>query len=226
MEFEGVPLSFTTHAEQSAVTNAWNNEERGIRQLAISEAPCGYCRQFLWEITTAEKMVILLAKGSSGPLSDLLPQPFGPKDLGVVGGLMSPGDNKLVLDTGAHDQVILAALGAANSSYAPAQYSESYSGAAVDTQSHAIYTGRYAENAAFNPSMSPLESALTMWNFASHGSDPIVRVVLVQVDGARADQTDTTAALVESLSRSGHVIFEVCSAHREPDASGSAATDV
>jgi cytidine deaminase len=214
MEFVGAALSFTTHAEQAAVTNAWLNGEQGIAQLAIDDPPCGYCRQFLWEITTAEEMEILLAKGPRA-LKELLPEPFGPENLEVKVALMGPTDNELVLDAPTEDPAIRAALDAANASYAPSQYSGSYAGVAVYTQSNAIYAGRYAENAAFNPSMSPLESALTMWNLATFGSDPILRVVLVQIDGARADQTSATAALVDALSAGGQqVVFEVCGAHR------------
>lgn len=213
MEFVGAALSFTIHAEQSAVTNAWINGEQGISQLAISEAPCGYCRQFLWEITTAETMAVLLTKGSSGPLARFLPEPFGPKDLGVQGALMSPADHGLALDSGTPDPVMLAALAAANASYAPPQYSASYAGVAVYTEAGEIFAGRHAENAAFNPSMSPLESALVMWNFATHGTDPVRRVVLVQIDGAVADQTSATAALVESFARTGPVVFDVYGAH-------------
>ncbi len=218
MEFVGAALSFTIHAEQAAVTNAWINGEQGISQLAISEAPCGYCRQFLWEITTAEKMGVLLTKGSSGPLTAFLPQPFGPNDLEVQGALMSPADHGLVLDDSSLDPVILDALAAANASYAPPQYSASYAGVAVYMEAGAIYAGRHAENAAFNPSMSPLESALVMWNFATQGADPVRRVVLVQVDGAAADQTSATAALVESLARGGPVVFDVYGAHLASEA--------
>src|SRR5688572_3635647 len=49
-ELRDVALSFTTHAEQAAVNNAWLNGEAGIQMLAVSAAPCGYCRQFLYEL--------------------------------------------------------------------------------------------------------------------------------------------------------------------------------
>jgi cytidine deaminase len=44
MEFPGQALSLSTHAEQAAVANAWTAGERALRALAVSAAPCGYCR--------------------------------------------------------------------------------------------------------------------------------------------------------------------------------------
>jgi cytidine deaminase len=58
-ELEKAALTFTTHAEQAAVNNAWLNGEEGVQALAISAAPCGYCRQFLNELVTAKRLKIL-----------------------------------------------------------------------------------------------------------------------------------------------------------------------
>lgn len=55
-EFANAALSFSVHAEQAAVNNAWLHGEEGIQLLAISAAPCGYCRQFLNELVTAKKL--------------------------------------------------------------------------------------------------------------------------------------------------------------------------
>ena len=52
-EFPGQALSFTVHAEQAATMHAISFGETGIDLLAVSAAPCGYCRQFLNELTTA-----------------------------------------------------------------------------------------------------------------------------------------------------------------------------
>ena len=212
MEFAGGALSFTIHAEQSATTNAWLGGEEGLSQLAVSAAPCGYCRQFLYEITTAEKLLVLLEGKQAKPLTTLLPEAFGPSDLGVTAALMSPADHKLVLDASSEDPVVIAALAAANASYAP--YTKGYAGVAITAASGEIFAGRLAENAAYNPSMSPLESALTMYSFAQEATDNVNRVVLVQVDGAVADQTSATSAVVESLRRGGgSVAFDAHQAH-------------
>jgi cytidine deaminase len=211
MEFAGAALSFTTHAEQSATTNAWLNGEQGLIRLAVSAAPCGYCRQFLHEVSTAAKLVVLLTEGSSGLLTSFLPDAFGPGNLGVTAALMSQEAHGLMLDASSQDPLILSALAAANACYAP--YTKSYAAVAVGTRSGAIYDGRLAETAAYSPSMSPLESALVMWNFGDRDVDRVGRVALVQINGAVADQTSATAALVASLARSGHVDFGVYGAH-------------
>src|SRR4030081_3775653 len=52
LEFPGQSLSFTVHAEQAAVYNAWLHGETGVTLIASTAHPCGYCRQFLNELTT------------------------------------------------------------------------------------------------------------------------------------------------------------------------------
>jgi cytidine deaminase len=197
MEFEGTALGFTVHGEQSATTNAWLNGEQGLTSIAISAAPCGYCRQFLYEITTAASLQVLVAGEAPQLLNDLLPEAFGPSDLGVTAALMSPEDHGLELDPPPSDPVVQVALAAANASYAP--YSKGYAGVALSTASGTIYTGRYAENAAFNPSMSPLESALTMWSLGGNNADAIERAVLVEAPSP-AEQADVTAEVLATMS--------------------------
>jgi cytidine deaminase len=222
MEFVGEALSFTVHAEQAATTNAWINGEEGLSYLAVSEAPCGYCRQFLYEITTAASLMVGLAPTEekpvrpATPLTSLLPEAFGPKDLKIEASLMSPANHGLTLDEASPDPLVKLALAAANACYAPYTKPNSYAGVSVQTASGRVYPGRLAENAAYNPSMSPLESALVMWNLArprSEPVDPIRRVVLVQADGAPADQRAATEAVVASLERSGPVTLGVYGAH-------------
>ena len=97
VEFAGEALSFTVHAEQSAVVNAWMSGETGIDVVATSAAPCGYCRQFLNELLTARELLVVMPTGSR-PLSELLPDSFGPRDLGIDGGLLQPENHGLAID--------------------------------------------------------------------------------------------------------------------------------
>jgi cytidine deaminase len=205
MEYKGTALSFTVHGEQSATTNAWLNGEQGLTNIAISAAPCGYCRQFLYEITTAATLEVLLVGQPPEMLTDLIPQAFGPNDLGVTAALMSPENHGLKLDPPPTDPVVQAALAAANASYAP--YTSGFAGVAISTASGATYTGRYAENAAFNPSMSPLESALTMWSFGGNTNDVIKTAVLVQAPSL-ADQADVTAEVLATVSTAKLQVYE------------------
>jgi cytidine deaminase len=208
-EFVNAALSFSVHAEQCATNNAWLNGEKGIQALAISAAPCGYCRQFLYELVTAQQLSILLPDSeedstaySSTLLTAFLPNAFGPHDLGVTGGLMDPKlcTHNLALDSGQPmDPVIAAALAAACGSYAPYKTDASYgyAGVAVELADNSIYAGRYAENAAYNPSLSPLQSALSFMNMnqPQSGTRTVVRCVLVEVPTLASQLSATQAVL-------------------------------
>ena len=60
MEFLAQPISLTIHAEQSSINNAWLHSETGLSSLAVNYSPCGYCRQYLNELSTASNLKILL----------------------------------------------------------------------------------------------------------------------------------------------------------------------
>jgi len=191
IEFANEALSFTVHAEQSAVLNAWMSGEHGIDLVATSAAPCGYCRQFLNELTTAAELRVLMP-GESRPLAELLPSSFGPRDLGIEGGLLQAENHELAIDE--NDTLATAALGAANMSYAP--YSKSYAGVAIRTRTGTVVTGAYAENAAFNPSLSPLQAALSQLNLQGGTWTEIAEVVLVAADGLHDHATRVVLAAV------------------------------
>lgn len=193
VEFAGEALSFTVHAEQAAVVSAWMGGEAGIDVVATSAAPCGYCRQFLNELVTAGELVIVMG-GEERKLSDLLPHSFGPRDLGITSGLLAPAANDLVIDEG--DDLARAALDAANMSYAP--YSRSFAGVALRTEAGAFVRGPYAENAAFNPSLSPLEAALSQLNMSGGTWNDIAEAVLVAVDGMHDSATRTVVSAVSA----------------------------
>jgi cytidine deaminase len=180
VEFAGTALSTTVHAEQSAVTNAWMSGEEGIDAIAVTAPPCGYCRQFLNELATAERLEVTIG-GAAHPLAHFLPSAFGPRDLGISGGLMQREDHGLAMD-GDDDELLRAALAAANRSYAP--YSHAYAGVALRAADGTVVSGAYAENAAFNPSMSPLQVALSRLNLRRIEFATIVDAALVQTKPA------------------------------------------
>lgn len=197
LEFAGEALSFTVHAEQSSVTNAWMNGEAGIDLIAVNAPPCGYCRQFLNELTTADRLIVAMP-GETRALKELLPSAFGPRDLGIDGGLMQRSDHGLTIDE--DDELARAALSAANMSYAP--YSKSFAGVAVRT-SRGIYAGAYAENAAFNPSMSPLQVALSRLNLAGESWDAIKDAVLVHTDSLHTAATRVVLGVISGVPLRG-----------------------
>jgi cytidine deaminase len=96
------------------------------------------------------------------------------------------------------DALARAALVAADMSYAP--YSKSYAGVALRTRDRAVAAGAYAENAAFNPSLSPLEAALSQLNLAGHAFGEIAEAVLVSVDGMHLGATRAVLATLPDVA--------------------------
>ena len=141
MEFSGVQLGQTIHAEQSAISHAWIKGETGISDITINFSPCGHCRQFMNELTTADSLMIQLPERDEKSLQEYLPESFGPKDLGIEGGLLASVSHDLALDSGS--DLLINALKAANQSHAP--YSHNISGIALEMKSGHVYHGMYAE---------------------------------------------------------------------------------
>ncbi|WP_431855171.1 cytidine deaminase [Azospirillum sp.] len=192
IEFPGQPLNASVHAEQSAVANAWMHGERGLSLLAVTAAPCGHCRQFLHEL--AHPPTLLLPGREPSPLSTFLPDAFGPHDLGIAGGLMDPADHRLTIDS--DDPLLRAALEAANASHAP--YTRAYAGAALRTADGAVVTGRYAENAAFNPGLPPLQCAVALLVLSGRSLDEVTAAALVE-HPAPASHAEPARALLAPL---------------------------
>ncbi|MCK3654835.1 cytidine deaminase [Pasteurellaceae bacterium Macca] len=190
-EFAGVGMQQTVHAEQSAVMHAWLAGEKALSDMVVNYTPCGHCRQFMNELNTAEKLHIHLPHAQHNPLHGYLPDAFGPKDLDIHHVLFDPQDHAL---QGGNDALERAAVEAANQAYAP--YSQAYSGVALMVEGE-IITGRYAENAAFNPSFLPLQSALNFYRLQGYVGRRIERVVLAEKRAVLSHQ-----AMAEDLARS------------------------
>ena len=203
LEVAGQALGVTVHAEQAAVANAWVNGERGLATLAISAAPCGHCRQFLNELDGAATLTVMLPTRSQ-LLAGILPDAFGPGDLGKSGGLMQTRKRRLAVARRL-DPVGAAALAAASASYSP--YTKTFAGVALKTRNGVVCTGRYAENAAYNPSMSPLQAALSQLVLHGQPFSSITRAVLVQAPG-RASQVDATRTVLRSVCRAPLTVYE------------------
>jgi cytidine deaminase len=165
--------------------------EQGVDVIAVTAAPCGYCRQFLNELGTP---VTIAINETTHTLAELLPSSFGPRDLGIEAALMAPVDHGLRIDEA--DELAQAALRAANLSYAP--YSRSYAGVALRVRDGRIFFGPYAENAAFNPSMEPLQVALSALNLAGGSFADVEEAVLVQ---AKPLHESATRAVLAAVSR-------------------------
>ena len=191
-------LGFSIHAEQSAVANAFMHQEPRLTSLAVSAAPCGHCRQFLNELADAATLELLIKGDEPARLATLLPSSFGPDNLGVKDGLFSDKPIDLEFVTPASDQLASAAFEAARRSYAP--YSHSPSGVALMTSTKTVYSGSYLENVAFNPSLSPLQSALVGLVMGREDAGDITAAVLVELERAAISQRGATQAVLGAIA--------------------------
>jgi len=203
LEFRQQPLNQAIHAEQSATMNAWHQGAGYLQAIATSEAPCGHCRQFLYEFEKNTDLMVIIPGGKNiayrrTALADLLPEAFGPLDLGNKSGLMSPAapDRNLQLKAADKDRIVAEALSAAQKSYAP--YTQNFAGCALLTQTGEIFSGRYAECAAFNPSLAALQSAVVCMNMATFEQRPSIRRVVLVEKPTAVSQRKITELLLGS----------------------------
>jgi cytidine deaminase len=194
LEFSSEALGFTVHAEQSAISNAYMHREDGIAAIAVTAAPCGHCRQFMNELSPTHDIAIVVKGSSATKLSALLPSSFGPKDLGGSGALPI----KPVRLHAMGDAAVAAAVEAASISYAP--YSKSPSGVALVTRSGRTFKGAYIENAAFNPSLPPLQSALLALVAAGEDFRNIANVVLAELESPTISQRSVTETTLKAVA--------------------------
>ena len=195
-ELSGVQLGQTVHAEQSAISHAWMKGEQGVKDITINFSPCGHCRQFMNELSTADKLEIQLPQRDGKQLQEYLPESFGPADLGIKSALMSH------VDHGKHsedqDELIQLAIAALNRSHAP--YTHNLSGVALKMNNGKVYQGAYAENAAFNPSLPPLQVALVQLFLDRQTLDNIESVALVEVAEGTISHLATTQSTLEAIN--------------------------
>lgn len=195
MEFLGLTLAQTVHAEQSVITNAWLHHETQLTTLAVSAPPCGHCRQFINELEGASDINVLITNEAAVPFATLLPLSFGPSDLGISDRLMASPNNDIKI--GSDDELVKSAFNGAITSYSP--FSNSPSGLALQT-STGVYVGRYAENCAYNPSLSPLQGALIALYLAGDNFSDIKRAVLVESSNSAVSQAKTNGNLLSLIS--------------------------
>jgi cytidine deaminase len=196
LEFPGHSLGFSVHGEQAALSNAYMHAERGISAIAVTAAPCGHCRQFMNELSP--EIQVLVEGKPAVKLSSLLPSAFGPKDLGVTNLAFPVKEVDLNLARGASDELTDAALSAARKSYAP--YTKAHSGVAIGSRSGRIFKGAYIENAAYNPSLPPLQTALVALILAGETYSAISAVVLVEIEGVPISQRSVAEAVLSSIA--------------------------
>jgi cytidine deaminase len=196
LELPGEALFHSVHAEQSAISHAWLSGETKIVDIIVNYSPCGHCRQFMNELVDGSLVRIHLPEQETKPLSHYLPYAFGPSDLNVTKPLLSKSEVELAMDS--DDPMIIEALDQAGLSYAP--YTQNYAAVVLETKDGATFCGRYAENAAFNPSMMPMQMALS--NLVRHDRpySDIKRAVLVESSEGKISLVSATMDALHAIA--------------------------
>ena len=203
LEIVASALGFTVHAEQSAINNALLHGDAGVKRIAVTAPPCGHCRQFLNELNNAAELEIIVINHNPVSLSRLLPESFGPTDLGVKNALFSAINSPLQCPL-KEDVAVCLGVEVAQYSYSPYSYSSSSIMLKVKDE---LFAGTYIENAAFNPSLSPLLSALDRLRFRYTDFNDIREVILIEMSEARISQASYTKAIINTIAPSA--IFRV-----------------
>jgi cytidine deaminase len=175
------------------------HDETGIAAIAVSVPPCGHCRQFLYEFAEGRDIEIHLPGQVPISLSALLPRPFGPRDLNVTAGPLSRtqlGQKTIAIQN--VEGVAQAARYAAANAYAP--YTNSPSGVAIRSRRGNVYRGSYIENAAFNPSLPPLQVALVAMAMANEDFGDIAEVVLAEAANNSISQLSATKSVLAAIA--------------------------
>lgn len=200
LEFPGIPLNQCVHGEQFAISNARSHGETELVALALSAAPCGHCRQFINELGANNHLQILIPNSPAISFLSLLPNSFGPEHLNLTGNLLSTHPTQPT-----DGSVTAKAIAAAHSSYAP--YTDSISGVAIKTIDGKIYTGSYLENAAYNPTLPPLQAALIALVADMKDYEDMTEVVLAERIDPKVTQTLMSREIIKSIAP--HATFHV-----------------
>lgn len=196
LEFQGLPLNATLHAEQSAVLNAWMHDESELSALYVSETPCGHCRQFLRELSNLDTLQIHV-RGQTLTLDDLLPHAFG--EARTRGhGLLDSRPVALEAVKAEPNTSQHRAINAAQRSYVP--YSRSSEGFVIECINGRVFSGRAAESAAFNPSVTSVLAALNQRNLSSSRNVAINSCTQAKLGTATNNPMSFARAVLGSVS--------------------------
>lgn len=196
LEFADAPLSATLHAEQSAVLNAWMHGETSLQALAISEAPCGFCRQFLWELPEAATLPIIVGDTRTN-LEQLLPMPFG-EPRKPAHGLLDSSPATLLNTAPITSDHAQQAMNAAQHSYTP--YTHTPEGFVIKCANGQHFAGRTAESIAFNPSIPAVLCALNQRNLSSSRHESIERCTQAKLTTSLSSSSKFSATILSGIS--------------------------
>jgi len=169
--------------EEFALISALNHGEEWVSQMAVTAAPCGYCRQLLAEAfcTFHPDRVWRQLTMKALECATRSHSPYSNSPAGVALRLPvwdSGSDNRRAEEGGEG--------GEGRTGPGPGQWK--------------IVGGSYYENCAFNPSTSPVKAALVAAVCSQLALDSISHAVLVQLEGAAISHAASTSALIASTS--------------------------
>eukprot|EP00210_Caulerpa_lentillifera_P002934 g2801.t1 len=219
LEFPGVPLYNTVHAEQFLVQNALFHGETEFQCIALTDFPCGHCRQFLSELHNSEvlRFIFLNSSVKEALLPEILPLRFKPQAVlgSEIGDLLMAynGKQKVEFNQTAKDKIaklsgdplfVKAAEEAkdhAARSYVP--YSGCLSAVAILTNAGHVFAGSCIENVAYNPTLPPLQAAIinAISAMKLESYNEIKTAVLVECEGRQnVNQAAATSVILKTIA--------------------------
>lgn len=198
LEFKGLGIAQTVHAEQWAISLAKASGETQLEALFVTELPCGHCRQFLQELGQPDLPIYVLVSGHwvEKNLASLLPEPF---TLALRhSGVFVSSKAWLTCPEASGDDLLKLALFAAQGAYSP--YTQSFCAVAVEVSGGRQFAASLIESAAYNPSLPPLQGVLVQLLSAGFSFDQIKRVVLLEREEAPLSWREETAIWVRLVT--------------------------
>ena len=194
LEIEEVGLYESMHAEQSAVHNAISEGAvPPFHSIAITDAPCGLCRQVMVE-TGSMKMPVIL-KDVTMTLEEYLPNAFTPATVNKpLLGQVPPMKIKATCEVSSE------LLKTAHQMCDRSQSSWNRAPAAVSLEcSEGIVSGVFLESIAHNPSVNPATGAVN--KLLLRGVDPssVTKAALAYVESPKIDHKFNTIRILRIL---------------------------
>jgi len=199
--WQGKGVKFSAHGVQTALMNAWHQDETKFRTLMVETPPCACCRQFLRETWDWGSIKIECAEDGphslkTGAIKEIEFDQKGLKIGGPKGRLMGEGKRGINIGKSDANELINKAAEAAAMSYAP--YSKNFAGLALRTKRGSLHQGRYAECSASIAGVMAIESALINVVLSNESIADITDIVLIEMRGT-VTQFSPTQKLAQAL---------------------------
>lgn len=203
LEFVGAHIGNTVHGEGFVFARAFSRGT-SIATICIGEAhPCAHCRQFLSEFAATKNLLLIDPLGHRLRMADLYPWPFDPDYLGqkgiVAGEVRHPELELSPRDDHVDARVAAKLVEVGRRAYTP--YSKSPAALVFTMKDGTLIGGAAIESVAFNPTMSPLQTALIdMFAHGYSGRDIALATIATTPSFPRVDYTDSAGFLLDLIA--------------------------